>query len=144
MQCVPVAGLKVKLDDDDAGVGLLEPFDDSDAVGLDAALDWAAELPLLVQLLGFLGERRGKWIDLRRRRGFGRVRDYDAGGGRSHGSGEGALSSGGGEGGQRDGEPPAPPDALRGDFTAAMLRGAPRAYREGSVLARGVRLRETK
>ena len=118
--------MKVKLETDDAGVGLLEPFDGSDAVGLDAALDW---------LLGFLGEHRGKWIDLRRGRGLGRARDYDAGGGKSHGSGEG---------GQRSGKPPAPPDALRGDFIAAMLRGASRAYRESNVFGRGARLRKTK
>ena len=67
--------MKVKLEADDAGVGLLEPCGDSAAVGPVAALDWPAELPLLGQLLGFLGERRGKWIDLRRGRGFGRARD---------------------------------------------------------------------
>ena len=60
----------INLEADDAGVGLLKPFDDNAVVGPDAALDWAAELPLLGKLLGFFGERRGKLIDLRMGKGF--------------------------------------------------------------------------
>ena len=55
-----------------------------------------------------------------------------------------SLSFGGGGGGRSGGGPPAPPDARRGVLTAAILRGASRAHREGGVSARGARLRETK
>ena len=52
-----VARLELELEADDTGVCLPEPLGDNTTVGLVTALDYAAELSLLGQLLGFLGER---------------------------------------------------------------------------------------